>query len=96
MDNRIIEKSIRDALEKRFRHSCMEITNTSPDHKGHLDSSKTNTAETHFSIKIKSETFNQMKISDRHRLVHTALDDAFENGLHAIEIDCESDYSQSN
>ncbi|KAH9410573.1 hypothetical protein HK407_12g17040 [Ordospora pajunii] len=66
MDGRIIEKSMRDALQKRFGPVCLEITNTSPDHQGHLNSSEAHMEETHFSIRIKSEIFNRM-VSLHHR-----------------------------
>ncbi|UTX44314.1 BolA-like protein [Encephalitozoon hellem] len=86
-----LESRMFDALKKEFCPASMEVRNTSYDHIGHREVGMGG-LETHFRVKIKSAMFNGMvSLSNRHRLVHKTLEFAFQEGLHAIEIDCDSD-----
>jgi BolA-like protein 1 len=42
--------------------------------------------ETHFKLYIVSDSFNGIKLLERHRLVNNMLNEEFENGLHALSL----------
>lgn len=90
--NESLEYKINKTIELTFKPSQYNIKNLSYLHFGH-DSLLNNTSkETHFKLRIKSKEFNKINKIQRQRKVYEALEFAFESGLHALELDCESDY----
>lgn len=98
----MLETRILSALETEFDPAALEVENTSVEHASHREVQDMG-VETHFSIGIKSKVFNRMvsrtfvnlkSLLDRHRLVYDSLGFAFDGGLHAIQIDCDSDESR--
>ncbi|AFN84018.1 BolA-like protein [Encephalitozoon romaleae SJ-2008] len=86
-----LEAKMFNALKNEFCPTRLEVKNTSCDHTGHRIIEQEEGLETHFHVRVRSAMFNGMKFTDRHRLVYKTLEFAFSLGLHAIEIDCDSD-----
>ncbi|WUR02298.1 BolA like protein [Vairimorpha necatrix] len=82
-----MKQSLTVALEPVF----ISFVNLSYLHVGH-DTIKDNTSEeTHFKVKIKSKKFNGLSQVMRQKTVYKIINYAFDKGLHALELDCESD-----
>ncbi|KAI5962279.1 uvi31 [Candida pseudojiufengensis] len=83
-----IESSINSKLTTTFKPTFLEVRNDSHKHSHHSAmKGATNTAESHFFIKMQSEEFNDKNLPNRHRLVYGLLDDEFKNkGLHALQM----------
>ncbi|AHL30165.1 BolA-like protein [Encephalitozoon intestinalis ATCC 50506] len=87
-----LETRISRALENEFKPAALEVRNTTANHVAHRKPEDGKVLETHFYVRVKSSAFNGMV--NRHRLVYKALEFAFEKGLHAIEMDCDSDVQE--
>lgn len=86
-----LEEKINKKIKFIFEPSQYEIKNLSFLHYGH-DSLVNNTSkETHFKLYIKTKHFNNINKVQRQRKVYEVLEFAFEEGLHALEMDCDSD-----
>lgn len=76
---------IRDLLSERLSATQVEIVDESAAHAGHRQAPAPGEA-THLSIRIVSPLFTGKSLLDRHRLVHEALGESFEGGLHALRL----------
>jgi BolA family transcriptional regulator, general stress-responsive regulator len=72
------------ALEERFRPVHLAVEDESHQHIGHAGWREG--GETHFRLDIVAEAFSGKGRVERHRLVNTALQGAFDRGLHALAI----------
>ncbi|KAF5140612.1 hypothetical protein AAJ76_1260004249 [Vairimorpha ceranae] len=86
-----LQKEISEAIKNYFGFCTLKVENLSYLHVGHKSMKDVNSLETHFKIKIKSKKFNGQSEVERHRMIYKIIDFAFKKGLHAIEMDCESD-----
>ena len=75
---------IRERLETALSPLQLKILDESAHHAGHAGAS--DSGETHFRVDIMCKQFEGISRVDRHRLVYKALDNAFTEGLHALEI----------
>lgn len=80
----MIERDLKDILEKKFNSGNVEITNNSHLHAGHAGSP--GTGQSHFDILIVSDDFiNQSRVT-RHRMVNDPISHLFDKGLHALSL----------
>lgn len=88
-----IQAAIESKLTKALAPERMEIRNESHLHAGHhhVDgghhSEFDGKGETHFRVRVVSQTFAGMSRIDRHRVVNTLLDAELKAGLHALAIE---------
>ena len=82
------KKIIETILNKSFSPTMLLVRDDSKKHEGHSQVSR-NAKETHFFIKmvLNNCTINKVKL---HRKVYNLLDDEFNTGLHALELDLKS------
>lgn len=76
----LIETRLRDA----FSPERLEVVDDSGRHAGHAGHRPS--GESHFNVVIVSPVFQGVGRVQRQRLVHAALAEAFEGGLHALSI----------
>ena len=79
-----ISDVISDKLHQSLNISQLEIINDSALHHGH--SGDNGSGNSHFTINISAQEFNEMSLVERHRLVYNALDDLMNNPIHALAI----------
>ena len=79
------KKRIETILKKNFSLKILLVRDDSKKHEGHSQVSR-NAKETHFFIKmvLNNCTINKVKL---HRKVYNLLDDEFNTGLHALELE---------
>ena len=81
--------SVRSAIESRLRESLsplrLEVVDDSAAHAGHAGVSG-RAGETHFRVEVVSAAFTGLSAVSRHRLVYSALEAQFRDGLHALNI----------
>ena len=79
------KKRIETILKKNFSPTELLVIDDSKKHEGHSQVSR-NAKETHFFIKmvINNCTMNKVNL---HRKVYNLLDDEFNTGLHALELE---------
>ena len=79
------KKRIETILKKNFSPKVLLVRDDSKKHEGHSQVSR-NAKETHFFIKmvLNNCTINKVKL---HRKVYNLLDDEFNTGLHALELE---------
>ena len=65
-----------------FSPNYLKVTNESIQHKGHTHAGE----YTHFRITLVSDTFTGIPPVNQHRMVYTALEPAFKEGLHALAL----------
>ena len=75
---------IRERLENALGPLQLKILDESSHHAGHSGAAPG--GETHFRIEVVSIKFEGLSRVARHRLIYSALDGAFNEGLHALEI----------
>nr|SVE94640.1 EOG090X0K4K [Simocephalus serrulatus] len=80
IDNKPMEKSIREKLIQRFSPEHLDIINESYMHNVPKGS------ETHFKVVVVSEKFENTSLLQRHRLVNEMLQEELKNGVHALSI----------
>ena len=82
------KKRIERILRKNFSPTKLFVRDDSKKHEGHSQVSR-NAKETHFFIKmvINNCTMNKVNV---HRKVYNLLDNEFNTGLHALELDLKS------
>ncbi|KAM0792620.1 hypothetical protein ACM66B_005280 [Microbotryomycetes sp. NB124-2] len=87
-----MQQRIQDKLTSEFTPTHLNVTNDSWKHrhhhamKEHSDQSIVQAGETHFTVEIVSDKFNNVRTLQRHRLVNGALKEEFDKGLHALAI----------
>ncbi|KAH9385391.1 BolA family transcriptional regulator, general stress-responsive regulator [Nematocida major] len=80
-----IEKFIRE----KYPNASIRITDKTKEHLGHKEIlSLDNPQETHLDIKVWDESFKGSRPIDSIREINKAIKGEFEQGLHAVTIDC--------
>ena len=82
------KKRIETILKKNFSLKILLVRDDSKKHEGHTQVSR-KAKETHFFIKMVLNNCDTSKI-DLHRKVYNLLDNEFNTGLHALELDLKS------
>ena len=82
------KKRIETILKKNFSLKILLVRDDSKKHEGHSQVSK-NTKETHLFIKMILQNCNITRVN-LHRKVYNLLDNEFNTGLHALELDLKS------
>ncbi|MCY4325413.1 MAG: BolA family transcriptional regulator [Betaproteobacteria bacterium] len=63
----------------------IEIVDFSDEHAGHPEAVAG--GESHFSLTVRSESFAGLSLPERHRIIHRALGNLAEIGVHALKIE---------
>jgi BolA protein len=79
----VLEK-ICQKLQDNLQPDLLEVLDQSHLHAGHAGSRPE--GETHFMIKIKSQTFSNMKTIECHRIIYDILSEEMKNSIHALAI----------
>jgi BolA protein len=79
-----VEDRIREKLTKAFAPQALEIVNDSHRHAGHAGSP--GTGESHFTVKMVSDSFIGKSRLERHRMVNAALAEELSGKIHALAI----------
>ena len=79
-----IEEQITKKLRQAFAPVALEVVNDSHRHAGHAASPQT--GESHFSIKVVSESFAGKSRVERHRMVNEVLAEELAGKVHALAI----------
>ena len=75
---------LRERLESRFAPAQLTVEDESHLHEGHAGAAG---GQSHFRIRIVSESFRGMPSVARHRLVYAAVDDLLKTDIHALAIE---------
>jgi len=83
-----VEDAIRTKLTELLRPSSIRITNDSWQHRHHkaMQEQHNNNGETHFSVEVISNEFENKTTIQRHRMIYNALSEPFAQGLHALSL----------
>ncbi|WP_244241571.1 BolA family protein [Leptospira jelokensis] len=76
-------------LRETFQPEELLVLDVSLEHAGHPGITK-DSKETHFRIKMKSDSFQGKSTVEQHRAVYEILGPEFKKGLHALEMDLSS------
>lgn len=79
-----MKQRIEKKLTEKFSPQFLQVINNSNLHAGHLGDD--GSGETHFMIKINSESLVKLRRVEAHRKINEALKEEFSAGLHALEI----------
>ena len=79
-----IEEQITKKLRQAFAPVALEVVNDSHRHAGHAGSPQT--GESHFIIKVVSESFAGKSRVERHRMVNEVLAEELKDSIHALAI----------
>ena len=80
------QEKIKVLIKKALNTSNIDIVDNSSLHTGH-GNVKAGDTETHLYIKIRTSEFEGLSKIEMHRMVYKILENEFNNGLHAIELD---------
>jgi intracellular septation protein len=75
---------LRERLESRFAPAQLDVEDESHLHEGHAGAAG---GQSHFRIRIVSESFRGIPAVARHRLVYAAVDDLLKTDIHALAIE---------
>ncbi|MDP9009954.1 MAG: BolA family transcriptional regulator [Pseudomonadota bacterium] len=75
---------LRERLQSRFDPRQLTVEDESHLHEGHAGAKG---GQSHFRIRIVSESFRGISAVARHRLVYAAVDDLLKNEIHALAIE---------
>jgi intracellular septation protein len=78
------EQRLRERLESRFAPAQLTVEDESHLHAGHAGAAG---GQSHFRIRIVSESFRGIPSVARHRLVYAAVDDLLKTDIHALAIE---------
>lgn len=78
-------KEIEDRLRAALHPSELEVVDDSESHRGHAGFQEG--GESHFNVRIRSETFKGMNRLARHRAVHAAIGPELMGRIHALALD---------
>ena len=82
-----MKKIIEEKIIKEFSPTFLEIINNSHLHSKHFQSEISEIeGQTHFMIRISSQSFKNLSKVECHRRINKVLKEEFKNGLHALEI----------
>ncbi|WP_039928989.1 BolA family protein [Leptospira yanagawae] len=76
-------------LRETFLPKELLVLDVSLEHAGHPGMTK-DSKETHFRIKMSSDSFQGKSTVEQHRAVYEVLGPEFKKGLHALEMDLSS------
>lgn len=79
-----VTEEIRTRLQAAFDPRELQVVDDSESHRGHAGYQ--DGGESHFNVRIRSETFAGMSRVARHRAVHSALGDVVAR-IHALALD---------
>lgn len=82
------EQRLCAALTNAFAPLSLEVIDDSAQHAGHAGA--TAGGETHYTVRMTASAFAGLSRVARSRLVHEALKDEFESGLHALALSLKS------
>ena len=90
-----VGESIKAKLQAAFASSSIEVIDESHKHASHAHAiERRGTAgaagETHFRVKLVSETFKGQSQVDRHRAINQLLKPELEGGVHALAIEAKA------
>lgn len=80
----LIEDQINQILTKELAPANLEVINDSHKHAGHVGDD--GTGQTHFTVKIMSDKFENLNRVERQRFVMKLLKPCFDAGLHALSL----------
>ncbi len=78
-------QDIEDRLRDAFAPRELEVVDDTESHRGHAGF--TEGVESHFKVKIRSDTFKGMSRLGRHRAIHAALGPELIARIHALALD---------
>jgi len=82
-----VENSIREKLMTLLCPTSLTITNDSSQHRHHTAMREhASNGETHFSVHVVSNAFENKSTMQRHRMIYSALSEEFSQGLHALSL----------
>lgn len=81
-----IETEITRKLSEAFRPERLEVVNESHLHAGHQEHFD-GTGETHFRVRIVSQSFAGLSRIDRHRALNDLLKPEIDAGVHALALE---------
>ncbi len=79
-----VEDEIARKLRQAFAPAALEVVNDSHRHAGHAGAP--GTGDSHFSIKVVSDSFAGKSRVERHRMVNEVLADELKGRIHALAI----------
>jgi BolA family transcriptional regulator, general stress-responsive regulator len=79
-----VEEQITKKLQQAFAPVSIEVVNDSAHHRGHAGSP--GTGESHFTIKVVSDSFAGKSRLERHRMVNDVLAEELKGPVHALAI----------
>jgi stress-induced morphogen len=80
----MIERELKDILEKTFMDGIVEVMNDSHLHSGHAGSP--GTGQSHFTVLVVSDDFVGQSRVMRHQKINQMTKPLFDKGLHALSI----------
>jgi BolA protein len=93
--NMAVGDRIKAKLQAALTPAFLEIIDESHKHASHAHAVQRRgiagaEGETHFRVKVISETFRGKSRIDRHRAIHALLETEFEGGMHALAIEAKA------
>lgn len=82
-----IEERIVKKIEEAFSPERLAVINESHLHAGHQGGSVDGSGETHFRVRVVSETFAGLGRVDRHRALNELLAAEIADGVHALALE---------
>ena len=79
-----MEDRIKAKIEKDFAPIHFEVVNDSHKHAGHIGDD--GSGQTHFSVLVVSDVFENLSRVERQKKVHSSLLEFFDMGLHALSL----------
>ena len=80
-----IKREIETRLQAAFSPTDLEVIDQSEQHRGHQGVDRV--GETHFLIRIKSQSFEEKSAVEIHRAIYKVLDTLMDNPIHALSIE---------
>jgi len=92
-----VEASIREKLVLLLQPTSLAIVNDSWKHRHHaaMRDQAVDHGETHFSVHIVSNAFQGLSLTQRHRMIYSALSEEFATGLHALSLKTRTEDEES-
>lgn len=83
-----VYESIHRKLTKLLQPTSLEITNDSWQHRHHaaMRESGGGDGETHFTVRVVSDSFTGKNTMQRHRMIYGALSEELAQGVHALSL----------
>ncbi|CUA74840.1 hypothetical protein RSOLAG22IIIB_05736 [Rhizoctonia solani] len=83
-----VYQAIQEKLTKLLNPASMEITNDSWQHRHHTAMREMGggDGETHFTVRVVSDSFVGKTTMQRHRMIYSALSEELAQGVHALSL----------